>query len=222
MDEGLLQNAATHYGRMEYDKALEIYNTALENGITSSDLFYNLGNCYYQLQNFSLARLYYEKAKLMNPLDKVNLKNLKIVEEKIGVSDEVLFKNLPEHLIDVISGTLNSTHWSLIFIGMSWVLLILFFFKKRIWLGIAALVQAIVFFFGIVRFDLEKNSGYGIVYSSSDKIELQVAPEQIAEEVYEIKNGRKVLIEEELGEWNKIWIDGNIQGWIKADKIKKI
>jgi tetratricopeptide (TPR) repeat protein len=222
MDEGLMQNAATYYGRMEYEKALEIYNTAMQNGINSSDIFYNLGNCYYQLQNFSLARLYYEKAKLLNPLDEVNLNNLKIVEEMIGVSDEVLFKNLPEHLINLFSGTLNSTHWSLIFIGLSWILLILFFFKKRILLGIAAPVQAIVFFLGIVRFSLEKNSGYGIVYSSSDKIELKVAPEEIAEEVYEIKNGRKVLIEEELGQWNRIWIDGNIQGWIKSDEIKRI
>jgi len=217
-----MQNAATHYGRMEYEKALEIYTTALENGITSSDLFYNLGNCYYQLQNFSLARFYYEKAKLMNPLDQANLNNLKIVEEKIGVTDEVLFKNLPEHFIDLISGILNSTHWSLIFFVLSWVLLILFFFKKRIWLVIAALFQTIVFFLGLVRFEMEKNSGYGIVYSSSDKIELKVAPEEIAKDVYEIKNGRKVLIEEELGEWKKIWIDGNIQGWIKGEEILRI
>lgn len=222
MDEGLMQNAATHYGRMEYEKALEIYNSALENGITSSDLFYNLGNCYYQLQNFSLARLYYEKAKLINPLDGVILNNLKIVEGKIGVADELLFKNLPEHLIDLISGIFNSTHWSLIFIGLSWVLLILFFFKKRIWLGIAAFVQAMVFFLGIVRFNLEKNSGYGIVNSSLEKIELKIAPEEIAEDVYVIKNARKVLIEEELGEWYKIWIDGNIQGWIRGSEIKKI
>jgi hypothetical protein len=69
---------------------------------------------------------------------------------------------------------------------------------------------------------MEKNSGYGIVYSSSDKIELKVAPEEIANEVYDIKNGRKVLIEEELGEWKKIWIDGNIQGWIKGDEILRI
>lgn len=222
MDKALMQNAFTHYGRMEYDKALDIYQKAFESGITSADLFYNLANCHYKLGNFSSARLFFEKAQLMKPLDSSIAENLEAVKTKIGVSEEILFKNLFEHVLDIVSGILHSSHWAIIFFILSWGSLVFFYFKKRFWFFLTGFSAIIVLLLGYYRFKFEKNSGFGIVVSNKENVELKVAPETLSPKIYEIKNGSKVVVEEVLGEWTKIWIDGNKEGWIKNEDIKEI
>lgn len=77
------------YAKQAYDMALMHYRTALETEGPSSDLYYNLGNTYYRLQDPGHAVINYERALRYNPANKEARINLNFVR-----------KNLPDKIQD--------------------------------------------------------------------------------------------------------------------------
>ena len=80
----LFEKASLSYEKKEYAQAIIHYNEIQDLGLYSSDLYYNIGNCYYKLQQNAEAVLYYEKALKLNPSDEDALFNLKLVQIAIG------------------------------------------------------------------------------------------------------------------------------------------
>ena len=64
------------YNEQKYEQARDIYLKLVQKGINNSKLYFNLGNTYFQLQDYGKARLYYEKAKKLNPNDRDILYNI--------------------------------------------------------------------------------------------------------------------------------------------------
>ena len=58
----LFEHASVSYEQKEYAQALIHYDEIRDLGLYSTDLYYNIGNCYYKLQQNAEAVLYYEKA----------------------------------------------------------------------------------------------------------------------------------------------------------------
>jgi len=67
----------------KFEKALEVYWQIEKNKIRSDNLFYNMGNCYYRLNQWGAARAYYEKTLKINPLHYDAEANLKLTLKKI-------------------------------------------------------------------------------------------------------------------------------------------
>ena len=65
--QSLTQQAAAAYNADKYSEAIELYNRVLHEEGVSSDLYYNLGNCYYKSGLLGKAVLCYERALLYNP-----------------------------------------------------------------------------------------------------------------------------------------------------------
>lgn len=79
---GNTEEAENAYMKGDYQKAAALYETALEKGV-SADLYYNLGNAYYRMNNLGKAVLNYERAKILAPQDEdINI-NLEICRSKI-------------------------------------------------------------------------------------------------------------------------------------------
>ena len=70
--QSLTQQAAAAYNADKYSEAIELYNRVLNEEGVSSDLFYNLGNCYYKSGLLGKAVLCYERALLYNPNNQAN------------------------------------------------------------------------------------------------------------------------------------------------------
>lgn len=58
-----------YYEKKDYAKALENYKTALDMGIESGNLYYNMGNAYFKMGKIGNAILCYEKAARLIPQD---------------------------------------------------------------------------------------------------------------------------------------------------------
>ena len=56
----LFEQASLSYEKKEYAQAIIHYNENQDLGLYSSDLYYNIGICYYKLQQYAEAILYYE------------------------------------------------------------------------------------------------------------------------------------------------------------------
>ena len=70
----LFRQANAAYDSGNYEQAVELYNTIVDNGFDSWELRYNLGNAYYRLDNVGQSILNYERALRMAP-GKKNIKD---------------------------------------------------------------------------------------------------------------------------------------------------
>ena len=59
--------ADSAYIRNDFAASVEMYENILKNEGESSDIYYNLGNSYYKMNNIAKAVLNYERALLLNP-----------------------------------------------------------------------------------------------------------------------------------------------------------
>ena len=58
------------YNEGQYHEALDKYSTILESGNHSAELYFNMGNSHYKLNNIAPSIYYFEKALLLEPNDK--------------------------------------------------------------------------------------------------------------------------------------------------------
>ncbi|MCB0296035.1 MAG: tetratricopeptide repeat protein, partial [Calditrichaeota bacterium] len=61
----------------------EWYRKIVDSGFEASQVYYNMGNCYYKQDRTGLAVLYYEKARKLNPNDREINENLQLANLKV-------------------------------------------------------------------------------------------------------------------------------------------
>ena len=57
----LFEQANSFYAQEKYENAILLYDRIQQDGLQSTELFYNIGNAYYKLQDWPHCILYYEK-----------------------------------------------------------------------------------------------------------------------------------------------------------------
>ncbi len=93
----------------------------------------------------------------------------------------------------------------------------LFYFNTSI-LAVFILVMSV--FFAFSNFNAKQKNRIAIIFAT--KTEIKNAPTNSSDEVFELHEGTKVLILDELDNWKKIKLaDGKI-GWINAEDLKEI
>ena len=83
-DESLFKKANELYSKEGYNDAILLYDSIILSGLESSELYYNLGNCYYKTSDWANSIWHYEKSlklkKSVNTLQNLQLVQLKIVD----------------------------------------------------------------------------------------------------------------------------------------------
>lgn len=78
-----LAEADSAYYNHNYEKAAAIYSETIEEEGISAGLLYNLGNCYYRLGRDGEAILSYERAKKLDPGNKMIIQNLDFLTSRV-------------------------------------------------------------------------------------------------------------------------------------------
>lgn len=94
------------YNKKNYTEALRYYTDALDNEGSSSNLYYNLGNTYYRMNDIGHAVLSYERALANDPSNDDARTNLDFVKSKIvnaPEDDSTFLHNLHEKAISLFS-----------------------------------------------------------------------------------------------------------------------
>ena len=84
-----LSAANTAYQEQNYQQAEEEYMKLVSEGVKNFELFYNLGNTYFKLNDLGNARLYYEKAAKFEPLNTELNENIAMLMANIKDKEEV-------------------------------------------------------------------------------------------------------------------------------------
>lgn len=224
------KNADTEYEKRNYQQAIKDYEELLQNGV-SYEVYYNLGNAYYRLDNIPRAILSYERALRLSPNDEDVRVNLKMAQSK------TIDKIIPEpkiFLYEWYKGFVNMMNiegWAytaIICIIFMIILVLLYLFAENsrlrllgFWGGILALLFFIFSnIFAFQQLDYLHDKTDAIVISSS--VIVKDSPYKGAKDKFVLHEGTKVEILDTANSWVNVHIADGRNGWIEVAKIENI
>ncbi len=215
-----LKKAEALYQKGDYEKALDIYKK-IENKIKDYKLYYNIGNIYFKLKNYPLAKVYYLRAYKIKQNDSDLKHNLKVIElhlkDKIKLPESDPFTKILENFKNSMS--INS------FFIISLILFILLstifnFYKgkyKKTILYVLLLFLLLFFIIDIIKLNDYKTDKYVLL---KNRIEVKSEPTDKGNSVFIIHAGTDFKIKEKLSGWYLIVLKNGFRGWIKSQENK--
>ena len=224
-------SADSLYAAEHYQQAAHEYEALLKQGI-SSDIYYNLGNCYYRMDDMTRAVLNYERALLLSPGDRDVRLNLQLARsktiDKIVPESEMFFVTWYRSLVNLMSvdGWARTAIVSLV---VALILALLYLFSDRIWL------RKLGFFGGILllltfalsnlfayqqKQALVHRSGAIIIHSA---VNVKSTPAHNGTDLFILHEGTKVTItDDSMNDWKEIRVADGKEGWLQTKDIEII
>jgi tetratricopeptide (TPR) repeat protein len=229
--KSLFDNANLLYKEGKFEEAIKLYKQIEAKDSVSSTLYYNLGNSYYKLNNVANTIYNYEKALLLNPLNKDAANNLAFAKRMTIDVIEELPKTFLQRLEVNYLQKFSYNQWAILAIVFSFlaaVLFLLFYFsnisnKKRIYFltSITSFLLLIIsVFITYHQYKKAMNTKYAIVFSA--KTSVNNAPTLNSDVIFELHEGTKVSVLDAVDNWKKIKLSDGQIGWISAENIKML
>ncbi|MEA2043634.1 MAG: tetratricopeptide repeat protein [Bacteroidota bacterium] len=227
----LLKEANTHYKNNEFIEAEKVYLQLMNSGISSPELYYNLGNTYYRLQKNTEAIYYYEKALIIAPDDKDIIHNLK--HAKLSITERL--EEVPKFFLltftNKIINSQTADSWALYslfgFLLMLASILIYLFNKRRKYkvLGFTMAILLLVtttasFIFSQNRLKTETDNPFGIIFTEA--VALRSSPDETATVLIRVSAGHKVKVSEYSGNWAEIKLSNGQVGWVLKTDVRML
>lgn len=228
--EELFIKANELYNQSAYDSAAKVYEKIINQGYSSAELYYNLGNTYYKLGNYPMAILYYEKSLKLNPNNEDTKNNIEIarafISDKIEAVPELFIKTWWNELSNLF--TLNT--WAIISLLILGCLLTAIFLyitsrtrtlRKSMFFTIIFLIilTACTFSISTKKYKYIKSNNEGIIMTPT--ITVKSSPSISSVDLFVLHEGSKVKILDNTGEWEKIKIANGSIGWIPNSVLIK-
>jgi len=219
------------YQKLKYDQAAKAYESVLKTNKHSAELYFNLGNCYYKMNEVAPAIYNYEKALVLKPNDSEILNNLKFAQkltiDEIKVVPKVGFAKLVQNFTSTFHyntwawiSVLLATTFLLFFIGYYFsqisVSKRLFFFGMFV-LVLMLLISVSAAIFEKNHYEIEKPA---IVFAETAEVKSE--PQKLGANIFVLHEGTKVYVEETLDDWKKIQLTDGTEGWIEKNAIKEV
>ena len=234
MNEGTATKAQADsaYINNDFAGAVAIYENILKNEGESADIYYNLGNSYYKMDNIAKAVLNYEKALLLNPGDGDIRFNLELAQsktvDKVVPMSEMFFVTWTKSLVN----TLSEKGWSRVGITtfiLTLSALALYFFGKKIVLKKVGFIAAIALFLVCIMANVFASTQKTEIMSHDNaiimvpSITVKSTPNEGGTDLFILHEGRKVMIKDNtMKEWKEIVLEDGNAGWVPAHVIEII
>ena len=230
-NEALFDQGNTLYNEGKYAEAIEKYDAILKSDKHSAELYFNLANAHYKLNNVAPSIYYYEKALQLSPNDKDIKNNMAFAKnmtiDAIDVMPEVGFSRLMKSATNTFSYD-NWAYLSVVGIILFVILCIVYYFsqstsKKRITFVSSLLflvLSLVALAFAFHKFEIDKNNKPAIVFAQESQVKSE--PNLRSEEAFKLHEGTKVQILDTVNDWKKIKLSDGKQGWIQNKDIKEL
>jgi tetratricopeptide (TPR) repeat protein len=223
--------ADSAYALEHYQHAAKIYEMVLKNGV-SPELYYNLGNAYYRMDNIPLAVLNYERALLLSPGDEDIRFNLQMARsktiDKITPESEMFFVTWYHALVNLTSVD-GWAFMALLALGLAVVLALVYLFTSPIWLRklgfFGAFGLLLVFIVANVFAYAQKQSfisrSGAIIMAPAATV--KSTPAKQGTDLFILHEGTKVEITDgAMKQWKRIRVSDGKEGWIETSQIEII
>ena len=224
-------DADSAYVHEHYQQAASQYEALLKQGV-SADLYYNLGNCYYRMDDMTHAVLNYERALLLSPGDRDIRFNLQMARsktiDKITPESEMFFVTWYHALVNLMSVD-GWARMALISLLAAIVLALIYLFANAVWLRKVGFFCGIFFvllfllsnlFAAQQRSSLDHRRGAIIIRSA---VNVKSTPAKNGTDLFILHEGTKVTITDaSMRQWLEIRVADGKEGWIEAKDIELI
>lgn len=227
----LFLKANDFYKNGKYDQAIDAYKQIIENGEVSSELYYNLGNAYYKLNEVAPTIYNYEKALQLDSNNQDAKNNLIFAKRLTLDRIEPLPKTVLQRLNESVLQKLSYNGWAkltVFFSVLGAILFLLFYFAdvpttKRLFFT-TSIVSFLLLIFSLAitfqQYNQSKKNVEAIVFAK--EVSVQNEPTNNADEAFTLHEGTKVNVIDSVDDWKKIkLIDGKI-GWMLTKDLKEI
>lgn len=224
-------DADSLYAAEHYQEAARQYESLLKQGI-SSDLYYNLGNCYYRMDDMTHAVLNYERALLLSPGDRDIRLNLQMARsktiDKVVPESEMFFVTWYHSLVNLMSVN-GWARMALVSLVIAIILALAYLFSDLIWLRKVGFFVGLLF---IVIFALSNLFAYqqkqALVHRSGaiiirSAVSVKSTPAANGTDLFILHEGTKVTITDAtMKEWREIRVADGKEGWLQTKDMEII
>lgn len=225
----LIADAKKAIDDQDYNQAIKLYESIGASG--STDVYYNLGNLYYQKNQLGKAALNYEKALKLDAGHKDAKHNLAILREKtdidiIPVDDMFIIRwwNWGASLF-------IPNVWLILtlLVAMFWVVAVYFWLiasgfahKKKAFTASCILPIALIkmIALGYTAKTLSSSKVYAIVMS--DDSDMHEGADERSPISKDLQAGNKVKIIDQLQDWIKVGTADTETGWLQQSEVERI
>lgn len=237
--EDITAQADSAYNGLAYSQALDLYNQAVDSLGASSDLYYNIGNTYYRLNDLGHAVIWYERALQLDPTNKDARFNLQFVNTRIAdkpVNDASLISKAIDKIID----SAHPDSWAtitVILFALTLASIVGYLITKKVVLrktfffGGAVLLLMTVISLSISFTGAAKSSNHNNAVIIVPAAQLSTAPRATFDQstqAFLLHEGTKVEIVDSLinnhndDSWYEVKVGNKARAWIKAQDIERI
>ena len=219
------------YTAERYQEAAQQYEALLKQG-ESADIYYNLGNAYYRMDDITHAVLAYERALLLSPGDADVRFNLQMARsktiDKIVPESEMFFVTWYRSLVRLMS----VDAWgrtALISLVCAMLLVLVYLFAQRIWLRKVGFFGGMLFFVvflaaNVFGFQQQRSllhrTGAIIIRSA---VPVKSTPSKNGTDLFILHEGTRVnVIDDTMRGWREIRVADGKSGWLEIKDIEVI
>ncbi len=230
-NDSLIIKGNLAYNEGLYNDAVESYEKVIGSGYESAELYYNLGNSLFKLNDMPAAILYYEKARKIAPKNEdinynLSLANSRIID-KIEAVPEFFLKqwwNQLKELFSVDTWAVSGITAFVISLLMALVFFLsgsIFLRKGTFWTGIfMLLITVISFTIAIQKYNQYTQHNEAIVFTPT--VTVKSSPSEGSVDLFVIHEGTKVKISDHVEGWSEIRIADGSVGWVRNTAFKTI
>jgi len=224
------QKANTAYNNGQYESSIQNYESIKDQGLESSELFYNLANAYFKSGQIGKSILNYEKAVLLSPNDKNIKNNLSIAREAVDTDIIEIPDFLPLRMWKAFCKSLSPLLWILVQLLFG-ILLIYSVFLWRLktnsgkkergfYLTFVSIIMIIFSFFaGQTSHKLLHEKSSGVIIQNAI---LKSAPDNRSDDIQNLSEGVKIIIQEKIDDWYKVNLMNKEEGYIEGKLLEVI
>ena len=230
-NESLFDQGNELYRNNQFVEAISLYEQIENRGFVSTELYYNLGNAFYKTNQIAPSIYNYEKALQLDPQNQEAASNLRFAKRMAIDTIEALPLTFFQKLNIQHIQQLSHDQWAVlavVFSLLTGVFFLLFYFSyrpsyRRTYFVIA--LSAVFFLSLTLLFSIREdrrssNETAAIIFFQ--KIEVNNAPSETSAVVFELHEGTKVLVLDQIDTWKKIKLaDGKI-GWVSQEALKEL
>ena len=223
----LFTDGNNYFNKNLYSRAIENYNQILDNGFFTQDLYLNLGNAYFEVEDYGNARWSFEMGLKLNPLNEDlnnnNNVNKLFIENYIEVPKDSILDN-----VNAFYQLLSINQFILVNAILILITSMLFFiyrlFEIQIFKKLFTYSLILSFTFILLTFSKnlwDKNNKFGII-TKNESVLYSAPYKNESIEISTFYNGNKVKILQSTDSWFEISSFDGRKGWIRAQDIRNL
>jgi len=221
----LFNQGNEYYEQGDYTAAVELYNAILANGQESWEVYYNLGNAYYRLDEMGKSILNYERARQLAPHKREIKDNLALARTKTEDHIEDLPHMFLIEWFHSIVGWMSPKGWRTVFVVL-WILLCItagiflvsqaHITRKTSFITMVILALLIIFSIINTTFSTRDVSHSHRAVVTAPMVVVKGSPDSKSVDKFVLHEGTCMTITDQQDEWWQIEIGDGKNGWISS------